>query len=85
MYFAVQEMIEGKVFAKSIGAGKLKTLEYRFFRKIREKMSRYLLRKEKKKDLIRKYKQEINDLEESNSSKTPFPHEYYVRVLEAGL
>lgn len=62
MYFAVQEMIEGKPFPKSIGAGKLKTLEYRFFRKIREKMSRYLLRKEKKKDLIRKYKQEINDL-----------------------
>lgn len=62
VYFVVQEMEKGKSVARSIGAGKLKTLEYRFFRKIREKMSRYCLGKDKKKDLIRKYKQEINDL-----------------------
>ena len=78
-------MVQNKIVARSVGAGKLKTLEYRFFRKIREKMSRYGSGKDKRQEIIRKYIQEISELENVNSSRAPFPQDYYIGVLQAGL
>jgi hypothetical protein len=46
VYFLSPEFKNNKPHTKVLGAGKLKTIEYRFFRKIREKLSRYLNHKD---------------------------------------
>jgi len=48
VYFVSPEFQNNKPHTKVLGAGKLKTLEYRFFRKIREKLSRFLNHTESK-------------------------------------
>jgi hypothetical protein len=46
VYFLLPELKNNKPNTKVLGAGKLKTIEYRFFRKIREKLSRFLTHKD---------------------------------------
>ena len=46
IYFVVQDMgNQRKCLSRTVGAAKLKTLEYRFFRKIREKILRFINKK----------------------------------------
>ena len=58
VYFLEPGIKGNKPYTRVLGSGKLKTIEYRFFRKIREKLSRYLNRKDYEPDLIRKYEDE---------------------------
>lgn len=87
----VEEMGEGSVLyieSRDIksgerrvqGIGKLKTLDYRFWRKLREKLKNYLTDRYNKEKLLNKFKGECEDLQSQGGYDTCYDIQYYLDV-----
>lgn len=90
----VKEMGEGAVLyfeeinsetneRRILALGKLKTLEYRFFRKIREKTANYLDGRSTRQKLLKKYLNELKQL--TNQYQTPEELEHYQAVMDHSM
>lgn len=70
-----------------LSMAKLKTIEYRIFRKMREKLRGFYNNKTTgtgdSSSLVRKFQKEMKDILEGN--ETPKPIEYYVKILEGAF
>lgn len=65
---------------KILGICKLKTLEYRFWRKLREKLKSFSKGNITQTKLLNKYYNECKHLAEEGQFKTNYPLEYYKDV-----
>ncbi len=70
-----------------LSLAKLKTIEYRIFRKMREKLRGFYNNKTTgtgdSASLVKKFQKEMKDILEGN--ETPKPIEYYVKILEGSF
>ena len=66
-----------------LSLSKLKTLEYRVLRKLREKLKNQLRDMRRPEDVVRTYKKEIQEL--SKTFKTPKPIDHYVEIATKAL
>lgn len=77
LYFQ-EEDLDKPEKSKMISLGKIKTLEYRIYRKLREKIKVSLKSPGKKDILLKRMKDEVEDLSENFSP--PFPLETYEKI-----
>jgi hypothetical protein len=72
---------------KVLSMAKLKTIEYRIFRKMREKLRGFYCNKTQgtgdSSSLVKKFQKEMVQILEGN--ETPKPIEYYVKILEGAF
>lgn len=87
----VEEMGEGSVLyiesrdeksgeREVLGICKLKTLDYRFWRKLREKLKNYLNDRYDKKNLLKKFKSECLDLAGQGNYETCYEIDFYLGI-----
>ncbi|KRX03494.1 hypothetical protein PPERSA_02873 [Pseudocohnilembus persalinus] len=86
--YLIQKNKDANIDDKVLSLCKLKTLEYRFYRKLREKLRNFINFKNKKnskskEELILKFKAECIDLLQNNKSSRPI--EYYLKVAQVAF
>lgn len=59
---------------------KLKTLDYRYWRKLREKLKTYLGGTKSKESMLKQYEREILELKNEGDYETCYPVKYYIDV-----
>ena len=59
---------------------KLKTLDYRFWRKLREKLKNFLMNRYSQAELLKKYEKEMKQLRDEGKNETCYPLKYYLDV-----
>jgi len=67
---------------KVLGICKLKTLEYRYFRKLREKLKQFLNNKLDKEKLLKRYRVECVELKSQGNFDLAKPLDYYLGIAE---
>lgn len=84
VYIEEQELdIGGNLINKSvISLFKLKTLEYRFWRKLREKLKNFLVGKYTQEKLLAKFKFECETLVKDGNYEAPREMDYYYQIAE---
>lgn len=82
LYFIKRPAENSNTFAEVLSLTKLKTLEYRLFRKMREKLRNFFARsaeeqtQEKEREIIKKFIRESKEL--SDEHELPRPLSYYI-------
>jgi len=59
---------------------KLKTLDYRYWRKLREKLKNYLGGTKSKDSMLKQYERELLELKNEGDYETSYPIKYYIDV-----
>ena len=80
VYFEAKDPKTGK--SHTLNLCKLKTLDYRFWRKLREKLKNFLNGRYNKEKLISKYESEIVELKNEGEYETCYPISYYLEVAD---
>jgi hypothetical protein len=78
VYFETKNSETGKMSVLNLC--KLKTLDYRFWRKLREKLKNYLNNRYTMEKLLQKYEKEMKELASQGNYETSYPISYYLKV-----